>query len=207
MYSWVRRSVSACASVSEAAIWSACSRFRASSSFSSLRSATRASNSSVETSPALSATRGELVAFDGIVQVLGILEQGPERDGSTADERPQRHVGEAGSQPVELGFLLDDASLGLGDLDVELGLGVDRLVVVLAELAGTLLEPFEFVDDVLDSLTLLVDALRSDDGREGDRDGEGDGEGDGNSAQELLQRRPHSSRAHPTECDERVANG
>ncbi len=87
-----------------------------------------------------------------------------------------------------------------------MGLGVDRFVVVLAELAGALLEPLEFVDDVLDPLALLVHALRFHDGREGDRDGEGDGEGDGKSAQELLQGRPHSSRAHPSECDERVAN-
>jgi hypothetical protein len=55
-------------------------------------------------------------------------------------------------------------------------------------------------------LALLIDALRLDDGRKGDRDGERDGEGDGETAQEKLQGGPHSSRAHPTEYDERVAN-
>ena len=148
----------------------------------------------------------EFFTLHGVVQVLGVLEQGPERHGSTADERPQRHVGQAGAQLVQLGLLLGDAGFGVGDLDVELRLGVDRFVVVLTELTGTLFELLELVDDVFDLLALLVDALRIHDRRQSHRDGEGDGEGDRKAAEELLEGVPHSSRSHPSEYDERVAN-
>ena len=150
---------------------------------------------------------GEFFTLDGIVEVLGVLEQRTQRHGSATDERSPRHVGQAAAQLVEHRFLLGDIGLGIGDLDGELVLGVDRLVVVLTELAGALFEPFEFVDDVLDALALLVDALGLDDGGDGSRDGEGDGEGDGKAAQDLLEKVPHSSKVHPSECDERVANG
>ena len=148
----------------------------------------------------------EFLTLHRVVQVLGVLEQGPERHGSTADERSQRHVGQAGAQHVQLGLLLGDAGFGVGDLDVELRLGVDRFVVVLTELTGTLFELLELVDDVFDLLALLVDALRIHDRRQRHRNGEGDGEGDRKAAQELLEGVPHSSRSHPSEYDERVAN-
>ena len=77
---------------------------------------------------------GEFVTLDRVVQVVGVLEQRAERRGTAADERPQRHLAEVAAQLGELGFLLGDTSFGVGDLDVELGLGVDRFDVLLAEL-------------------------------------------------------------------------
>ncbi len=59
---------------------------------SSSMSATSASSSSVVTSPALSATLASSSRLQGVVEIVGVLEQRAEWSGTTADERAQRHL-------------------------------------------------------------------------------------------------------------------
>ncbi len=144
---------------------------------------------------------GQFVALEYIAQVARVFEERAERRRATADERPQRHLAEAPAELFEFGFLGGDRGLGIGDLGVELGLGVDRFDVVLGELVRLLLEAVEFVDDVGDLLPLPVDRLRRRDGGRQCGDEERDHQGDREHAEKLL----HKNLAQPSEYDECVA--
>ncbi len=130
---------------------------------------------------------GELFTLEGVVEVLGVLEERAERRRSAADEGAQRHLAEVAPQLSQFGLLLGDAGFGVGDCNVELALGVDGVVVLLGDLQRSLFETFEFVDQVLDPLALLVDGLRLDGDRCHHRDQEGHADGDRNDAEESAE--------------------
>jgi hypothetical protein len=143
---------------------------------------------------------GERFPLERVVEVGRVLEQRAEWGRAATDEGTQRHLAQVRAKAGDLRLLLGDACFGIGDLDVELALGVDGVVVVLTEHECSLLEPLEFVDDVLDPVALLVDGLRlGGAGRHGRHE---QGDGDRHGEEEST---GHSA-CEPSECDERVAN-
>ena len=131
---------------------------------------------------------GEFLALEGIVQIGGVLEERAERRSATSHERAQGHLAEVGAQQSQLRFLLGNSRLGIGNLHVELALGVDRVVVLVAELECTLFEALQLIDDVFDLLLLLVDRLRLRNRRGHGGNEERHGNGDRDDTEKL----PHS---------------
>ena len=131
---------------------------------------------------------GEFLALEGIVQIGSVLEERAEWRRATADERAQGHLAEVGPQHSQLRFLLGNSRLGIGDLHVELALGVDRVVVLLAEVQRALFEALQLIDDVFDLLLLLVDRLRLRNRRGHGGNEERHGNGDRDDTEKL----PHS---------------